>query len=77
MIKVAPGHERLVHAKLLDLAGIQEIYYIFGDYDFFISIELSERSDLQRTQEILRDIAHVDSAKTVLISDRSETYAKA
>jgi len=36
MVKVMPGQERLVYCSLKGKDGIQDVYHIFGEYDFFV-----------------------------------------
>ena len=38
LIKVEPGHEFWVYRKLSDIPIIQEVYPLFGEYDFIVKI---------------------------------------
>lgn len=67
MVKVVPGHERLIYCTLKGEDGILDVYHIFGEYDFFVILQAD---CLVRLNQILENIQAIDgviTARTVLV----------
>jgi DNA-binding Lrp family transcriptional regulator len=54
LVKVLTGHERDVFDRLSELRGLEEIHYLFGDWDYLLSIRAADTLGLSRiiTQRI-------------------------
>jgi len=56
LVKVTTGRERAVFDKLNEIAGLEEIHYLFGDWDYILSIRTTDTISLSRliTERIRR-----------------------
>lgn len=66
MVNVVPGEERYVYRTLLALAGIREVYHVFGEYDFVVIIEVEGLTALNNSVDLIRDIKGVTTTHTIV-----------
>jgi DNA-binding Lrp family transcriptional regulator len=66
MINVVPGEERGVYNSLLKIAGVREVFHVFGEYDFIAIIDVNGLSDINKSVDTLREIEGVTSTKTII-----------
>jgi Lrp/AsnC ligand binding domain len=57
MIKVKPGHENSFYRDLQSRAGIKNVYHLFGEYSFFLIMQVEGQAGLN---QLLQDITEED-----------------
>ena len=70
LLRVEPGHEFWVYRKLSDIPSIQEVYPLFGEYDFIVKI-VAESFEIIGTilSNKIRTIAGVKDTETLAEMD--------
>ena len=48
LVKVSMGHERTVLEALQGIAKLAEIHFLFGEFDYILTIEVSDTMTLAR-----------------------------
>lgn len=66
MINVVPGEERTVYNALQQIAGVREVFHVFGEYDFIVVIDVSGLTDINKAVDTIREIEAVTSTKTII-----------
>ena len=66
MITVIPGEERGVYNELTKIAGVREVFHVFGEYDFIAIIDVGSLSEINRTVDTVRENEMVTSTKTII-----------
>ncbi len=66
MINVVPGQEKATYNELCTLDGINEVYHVFGEYDFVAVIEVQGLSTLNKLVDLIRENKSVTATKTVI-----------
>ena len=66
MITVIPGEERAVYNELTKIAGIREVFHVFGEYDFIAIIDVPGLSEINKTVDTMRENELVTSTKTII-----------
>ena len=66
MINVVPGEERSVYNDLTKIAGVREVFHVFGEYDFIAIIDVSGLTDINKAVDTVREIEGVTSTKTII-----------
>ncbi|MDF0590470.1 Lrp/AsnC ligand binding domain-containing protein [Candidatus Methanocrinis natronophilus] len=66
MVKIFPGHERRIHRTLKSLVGIRKIYLLFGDFDFFLNVQVDGLMNLNGLVETIRGTEGVVTTRTIL-----------
>jgi len=66
MINVVPGEERTVYNELTKIAGVREVFHVFGEYDFIAVIDVNGLSDINKAVDTIREIEGVTSTKTII-----------
>jgi DNA-binding Lrp family transcriptional regulator len=68
LIKVVPDHEKIVYHALKDVEGVKSLYHIFGEHDFFMTIEASDMSNLEKVLEHIKEMCYVGSIRSILVA---------
>jgi DNA-binding Lrp family transcriptional regulator len=68
LIKVVPGHEKIVYHALKDVEGVKNLYHIFGEHDFFMMIEANDMSDLGKTLARIKEMCYVEAIRSILVA---------
>jgi DNA-binding Lrp family transcriptional regulator len=71
MIKVMPGRERSVYHAVKSINGVQDVYHIFGEFDFFIILEAEGLNKLNQLVGEVQAIREVIVGRTILIGLKS------
>jgi len=66
MITVIPGEERAVYNVLTKIAGVREVFHVFGEYDFIAIIDVESLSEINKTVDTIRENDMVTSTKTII-----------
>ncbi len=66
MVKVVPGQEKTVYNALQDIDGINDVYHVFGEFDFVVIIEVEGLSMLNKLVDVIREIDNVTATQTVV-----------
>ena len=66
MINVVPGEERTVYNSLLKIAGVREVFHVFGEYDFIAIIDVNGLSEINKAVDTIREIEAVTTTKTII-----------
>lgn len=72
MVKIVPGHERRIHRILKGLAGIRKMYLLFGDFDFFLNVQVDGLLMLNSLVETIRRTEGVVTTRTILAQSFEE-----
>ncbi len=67
LIKTVPGHEKIVFRALKDIAGVRNLYHIFGNHDVFMILESEGLDSLRQTLKDIDKMTSVNSVKTLLV----------
>lgn len=67
LVKVATGTERVAMDSLRDIAALEEIHFLFGDWDYILTFETTDTVTLARliTQRVRR-VPGVEQTITLL-----------
>jgi DNA-binding Lrp family transcriptional regulator len=68
LIKVVPDHEKIVYHALKDVEGVRNLYHIFGEHDFFMTIEASDMSNLGKILAHIKEMCYVDAIRSILVA---------
>jgi DNA-binding Lrp family transcriptional regulator len=68
LVKSKVGHEMEVMNEILKIDGVKEVIGTYGQYDIFVKVQVSTRSEIERiiTKEI-RAIRNVVSTTTMSV----------
>lgn len=66
MINVVPGEERAVYNQITKIAGVREVFHVFGEYDFIAIIDVSGLTEINKAVDTIREIEAVTSTKTII-----------
>jgi DNA-binding Lrp family transcriptional regulator len=66
MINVVPGEERTVYNGLTKIAGVREVFHVFGEYDFIAIIDVNGLSEINKAVDTIREIEAVTTTKTII-----------
>jgi DNA-binding Lrp family transcriptional regulator len=66
MINVVPGEERTVYNVLTKIAGVREVFHVFGEYDFIAIIDVNGLSEINKAVDTVREIEAVTTTKTII-----------
>lgn len=72
MVKIVPGHERRIQRILKGLAGIRKIYLLFGDFDFFLNVQVDGLLMLNSLVETIREMDGVVTTRTIVAQSFEE-----
>lgn len=65
-VKVVPGNEKSVYNEILKINGIQDVYHIFGEFDFIVISKVDGLSELNRVVDTIRESKKITSTNTIL-----------
>jgi DNA-binding Lrp family transcriptional regulator len=66
MITVVPGEERAVYNLLTKIAGVREVFHVFGEYDFIAIIDVNGLTEINKAVDTIREIEAVKETKTII-----------
>ena len=66
LVNVVPGNERSVFDALKTIAGLRELYHVFGEYDFLVILEVENLPVLSKTVDEIRAVQGVTTTHTVV-----------
>jgi DNA-binding Lrp family transcriptional regulator len=66
MINVVPGEERTVYNHLTKIAGVREVFHVFGEYDFIAIIDVRGLTEINKAVDTIREIEAVTTTKTII-----------
>jgi DNA-binding Lrp family transcriptional regulator len=66
MINVVPGEERASYNQITKVAGVREVFHVFGEYDFIAIIDVSGLTEINKAVDTIREIEAVTSTKTII-----------
>ncbi len=65
-VKVVPGHEKIVYNELMIIEGIQDVYHIFGEFDFIVISKVDGLSTLNKIVDTIRESKNIIATNTIL-----------
>ena len=65
-VKVVPGHEKTAYNEFLKIKGIQDVYHIFGEFDFIVISKVDGLSALNRLVDTIRESKNITATNTIL-----------
>lgn len=65
-VKVVPGNEKSVYNEILKINGIQDVYHIFGEFDFIVISKVDGLSELNRVVDTIRESEKITATNTIL-----------
>ncbi len=68
MVKVLPEQEKTAYHALRETDGIEEVYHLFGEFDFFVIMNAESKTKLNHLLEAIRDRREVTETWPLLIS---------
>jgi uncharacterized protein with GYD domain len=66
MANVVPGHEKAAYNELKNIAGIKDIYHVFGEYDFVVISEVEGLTTLNNLVDKIRESENITATQTVV-----------
>ncbi len=66
MINVVPGEERSAYGHIIKVAGVREVFHVFGEYDFIAIIDVNGLTEINKAVDTIREIEAVTSTKTII-----------
>jgi len=67
LIKVGMGREKDVMESLQNIAAIREIHFLFGEYDYLLSLDVPDTTALARLVSMrIRKVAGVEQTATLV-----------
>jgi DNA-binding Lrp family transcriptional regulator len=66
MINVVPGEERAAYSRIIKVAGVREVFHVFGEYDFIAIIDVNGLTEINKAVDTIREIEAVTSTKTII-----------
>ncbi|MDD1762687.1 MAG: Lrp/AsnC ligand binding domain-containing protein [Methanothrix sp.] len=68
MIKIVPDHEKASYDALREIEGVKEIYHLFGEFDFFVILNVLDQAKLKSLLEEIRSERFVLDTWSLLVS---------
>ena len=68
MKKIVPGYEKAIYESLKDAEGFKKIYHLFGEFDFFVVLEASDRKGLAHILEKVQSSRYILDTWPLLVS---------
>ncbi len=65
-VKVVPGHEKIAYNELMIIEGIQDVYHIFGEFDFIVISKVDGLSTLNKIVDTIRESKNIIATNTIL-----------
>lgn len=65
-VKVIPGYEKAAYNEFLKIKGIQDVYHIFGEFDFIVISKVDGLSALNRLVDTIRESKNITATNTIL-----------
>ena len=65
-VKVVPGHEKSAYNELLKIKGVQDVYHIFGEFDFIVISNVDGLSALNMLVDTIRYSKSITVTNTIL-----------
>ncbi len=65
-VRVMPGHEKIVYNELIVIEGIQDVYHIFGEFDFIVISKVDGLSTLNKIVDTIRESKNIIATNTIL-----------
>jgi DNA-binding Lrp family transcriptional regulator len=65
-VKVVPGQEKSAYNELLKIKGIQDVYHIFGEFDFIVISKVDGLSELNRVVDSIRESKNITATSTII-----------
>ncbi len=65
-VKVVSGYEKAAYNELLKIKGIQDVYHIFGEFDFIVISKVDGLSELNKVVDIIRESKNITATNTIL-----------
>jgi len=72
MVKIVPGNEKSIHRMLKGTAGIRKMYILFGDFDFFLNVQVDGLLMLNGFVETIREMDGVITTRTIVAQSFEE-----
>ncbi len=67
LIKVGMGREKEVMESLQNIAAIREIHFLFGEYDYLLSLDVPDTTALARLVSMrIRKVTGVEQTATLV-----------
>jgi len=66
LVNVVPGQEKAAYNELLKIKGIQDVYHVFGEFDFVIISNVEGLSALNKLVDTIRESDNVTATHTIV-----------
>ncbi|MCL2142340.1 MAG: Lrp/AsnC ligand binding domain-containing protein [Methanimicrococcus sp.] len=66
MLNVLPGSEKKAYNDLKALAGVKDVYHVFGEFDFVVIAELETLRELNDVVDKIRENQNVTATQTIV-----------
>ena len=74
LVKVVPGKEHSVFDALKGIPGLRELHHVFGEYDFLVTAEVDNLSELSKTVDKIRGVNGVMTTQTIVGAELVDSY---